>query len=129
MTRSIPVGQTIVLRAAGRDTPFVVDGETRFTGVDRGLGRVGMRTGKRYLSGPPQSDSSSTLALRAGPPSDGETFQWMETLHGDLMLMSLATHRYLRLEPDGRVTSDSRGAEPDPNDGTALRWRRATTDR
>ena len=48
----------------------------------------------------------------------------METLYGDLMLMSLATHRYLRLEPDGRVSSDSRGAEPDPNDGTALRWRR-----
>jgi hypothetical protein len=51
----------------------------------------------------------------------------METLYGDLMLMSLATHRYLRLEPDGRVSSDSRGAEPDPNDGTALRWRRAAT--
>jgi hypothetical protein len=53
----------------------------------------------------------------------------METLYGDLMLMSLATHRYLRLEPDGRVSSDSRGAEPDPNDGTTLRWRGATNDR
>ena len=51
----------------------------------------------------------------------------METLYGDLMLMSLATHRYLRLEPDGRVSSDSRGAEPDPNDGTALRWVRLRT--
>ena len=70
-----------------------------------------------------------TLTLRAGPLSDGETFQWMETLYGDLMLMSLEAHRYLRLEPDGRVSSDSRGAEPDPNDGTALRWRRVTTDR
>ena len=47
----------------------------------------------------------------------------METLYGDLVLMSLATHRYLRLEQDGRVTSDSRGPEPDPSDGTALRWR------
>jgi hypothetical protein len=61
--------------------------------------------------------------LRAGQPGDGETFQWMETVYGDLMLMSLATNRYLRLEPDGRVSGDSRGAEPDPNDGTALRWR------
>ena len=129
LTRPIPVDRTIVLQAAGRVTPFVVDGERRFTVVDRGLGRVGLRAGSRYLSVTPQSDSSSTLALRAGPPSDGETFQWMETLYGDLMLMSLATHRYLRLEPDGRVSSDSRGAEPDPNDGTALRWRRATTDR
>jgi xylan 1,4-beta-xylosidase len=129
LTRGIPVGRTIALHAAGRDTPFVVEGESRFTVVDRRLGRVGLRAGNRYLSVTPQSDSSSTLALRAGAPSDGETFQWMETLYGDLMLMSLATHRYLRLEPDGRVSSDSRGAEPDPNDGTALRWRRATTDR
>ena len=51
----------------------------------------------------------------------------METLYGDLMLMSLSTHRYLRLEPDGRVSSDSRGAEPDPNDGTVLRWIRLRT--
>lgn len=129
LTRSIPVGRTIALNAAGRDTPFVVDGESRFTVVDRRLGRVGMRAGNRYLSVTPQSDSTSALALRAGPPGDGETFQWMENLYGDLMLMSLATHRYLRVEPDGRVSSDSRGAEPDPNDGTALRWRRTTTDR
>ena len=124
LTRPIPVGRTIALHAAGRDTPFVVDGERRFTVVDRGRGRVALRAGARYLSVAPRSDSTSTLALRAGSPSDGETFQWMETLYGDLMLMSVATHRYLRLEPDGRVTSDSRGAEPDPNDGTALGWRR-----
>jgi hypothetical protein len=129
LTRPIPVGRTVALQAAGRDAPFVVDGASRFTVVDRGLGRVGLRAGGRYLSVTPQSDSSSTPALRAGPPGVAETFQWMETLYGDLMLMSLATHRYLRLEPDGRVSSDSRGAEPDPNDGTALRWRGATTDR
>ena len=68
-------------------------------------------------------NTGRSVSLRAGAPRDAETFQWMETLYGDLMLMSLATHRYLRLEPDGRVSSDSRGAEPDPNDGTALQWR------
>jgi hypothetical protein len=40
--------------------------------------------------------------------------------------MNLTTHRYLRLEPDGRVTSDSPGLEADPNDGTALAWRIVT---
>jgi len=129
LTRPIPVGRTISLQAAGRDTPLAVEGQSRFTIVDRGLGRVGLRVGSRYLSVAPQSDSTSTLALRDGPPRDGETFQWMETLYGDLLLMSLATHRYLRLEPDGRVSSDSRGAEPDPNDGTALRWRSVPSDR
>lgn len=53
----------------------------------------------------------------------------MESPPGDLTLMAPATHRSLRLEPDDRVSIDSRGAEPDPNDGTALRWRRATTRR
>jgi hypothetical protein len=43
--------------------------------------------------------------------------------------MSVSTHRYLRLEPDGRVSGDSRGPEPDPNDGTALRWRVVTLGR
>jgi hypothetical protein len=63
------------------------------------------------------------VSLRAGTPGDGETFQWIETLYGDLTLMALDTHRYLRVEADGRVTSDSRGPSPDPSEGTDLRWR------
>jgi beta-xylosidase len=123
LMRPIPIGRTITLGAAGRDTPLVVDGAREFTVLDRRLGRVALRAGARYLSIAPTSDSTSTVTLRAGAPGEAETFQWMETLYGDPMLMSLLTHRYLRVEPDGRVTSDSRGAEPDPNDGTALQWK------
>ena len=119
-------------RAAGRRARHPVRRRRR-DAVHRRRPRPRARRAARGQTVPlrstPRSDSTSTLALRAGPPGDGETFQWMETLYGDLLLMSLATHRYLRLEPDGRVSSDSRGAEPDPNDGTALQWRRATTDR
>ena len=50
----------------------------------------------------------------------------METPYGDLILMSLRTHRYLRLEPDGTVTGDGLGAEPDPADPVLLRWQVAT---
>jgi hypothetical protein len=123
LMRPIPIGRAITLGAAGRDTRVVVDGNDRFTVVDRGSGRVALQAGARYLSVASVNDSTSTIALRATRPGDAETFQWMETMYGDLVLMSLATHRYLRLEPDGRVSSDSRGPEPDPNDGTALRWR------
>ena len=118
----IPFGLTIAMSAAGREAPLRVDGQQWFTIVDRGLGRVALRVATRYVSIAPTSDSTSSVSLRTGPPRDGETFQWMENLYGDVLLMSITTHRYLRVEADGRLTSDSPGPEPDPNDGTALRW-------
>ena len=119
----VPTGRTIALHAAGRDTPLALDDATAFTIVDRGLGRVALRAGKRFVSVTPLTDSTSTVSLRNTRPTDRETFQWMETLYGDVLLMSLATHRYLRIETNGRLSSDSRGPEPNPNDGTALAWR------
>jgi xylan 1,4-beta-xylosidase len=123
LMQPIPIGRTISIKAAGRETPLTIDGQERFAVVDRGLGRVALRAGTRYVSITSESDHASSVSLRGGKPGDAETFQWMENLYGDLLLMSLATHRYLRLEPDGRLTSDSVGPEPDPRDGTALRWR------
>jgi hypothetical protein len=63
------------------------------------------------------------VAPRGGEPGEAETFQWMETLDGDLILMSLATKRYLRVDPAGRVLADSPGPRPDGNDGVRWRWR------
>jgi beta-xylosidase len=126
LMRPIPMGRTITLSAAGRETPFRVDGKDRFTVVDRKLGRVALRSGTSYVSVVPTSDSTSTVSFRVGKPGDAETFQWMETMYGDIVLMSLATNRYLFLSADGGVTASSRGPEPDPTDGTALRWRLAS---
>lgn len=122
LMRPIPVGRTITLKTAGRDTRLVVDGATTFTVVDRSLGRIALRVGNRFISVTAMTDSTSRVGLRATQPGDAETFQWMETMYGDVVLMSLSTHRYLRIEADGHLTSDSRGPEPDPNDGTALSW-------
>jgi beta-xylosidase/S-formylglutathione hydrolase FrmB len=126
LSQPIPIGKTITLRSAGRDTPLAVGGQQQFSVIDRSLGRVALRAGTRYLSVAPASDSTSSVALREGTPGDGETFQWIETPYGDLTLMALSTHRYLRIETDGRVTSDSRGPSPDVTEGTALRWRDVT---
>ena len=119
----IPTGRTITLRGAGRESPFTIDGQDQFTVVDRKLGRVALRSGASYISVSRASDSTGIVRLRVGTPGESETFQWMETLYGDVVLMSLATNRYLFIETDGRVTASSRGPEPDPTDGTALRWR------
>lgn len=123
LMQPIPFGRKIAIATAGRSTPVTVDGLSGFTVVDRGLGRVALRSGARYLSVARTSDSTGAVSLRTGSPGDSETFQWMETMYGDLTLMSLSTHRYLRVEPDGTISCNSAGPEPDPNDGTALRWR------
>lgn len=127
LTQRIPAGRAITLRGAASDTPLTLDGAAEFTVVDRGLGRVALRattaSGIRWVSVRPETDSTSRVSLRAGTPGDGETFQWIETPYGDLTLMALSTHRYLRIGPDGRLSSDSRGPSPDLTEGSALRWR------
>jgi hypothetical protein len=55
------------------------------------------------------------------------TFQWQQMESGDIMLLSLATHRYLAVESQaGNLASaEARGAEPDRGNGAAFEWRPA----
>jgi len=47
----------------------------------------------------------------------------METLTGEIVLMSLQTHRYLRVSSTaGSLTADSPGPTPDGQDGTRFTW-------
>lgn len=48
----------------------------------------------------------------------------METFDGDLILMSLASNRYLRLnQADGKMLADSPGPRPDGQDGVRFQLR------
>jgi xylan 1,4-beta-xylosidase len=51
-------------------------------------------------------------------------FQWQDMLQGDLMLMSLYTHRYLFVDPHARSLSsaDAPGTRPDRKDGACFTW-------
>ena len=122
LMQPIPVGRTIALSAAGRDTPL----RSRRTGpIHRRRSRPRPRRarGERAISVGRADVGQHEHASRFAPArrGDAETFQWMETMYGDLMLMSLATHRYLRLEPDGRMSSDSCRARARPE-----RWHGAS---
>jgi hypothetical protein len=87
--------------------------------VDMKLGRVALKQEDRWLS--IATDGGAGFIEAA--PGTNETFQWMETMDGDLILMSLATHRYLRIDPaTGRVIADSPGPLPDGSDGVRFRW-------
>jgi beta-xylosidase len=118
---AIPFGERIALVAAATGEPVRIANEGVFMVVDRGLGRVALRGDDTYVAVGPDH----VVVTRRGPADEAATFQWMEAWDGDLVLMSLATKRYIRVEPSGRVVADSPGPRPDGQDGVRLRWQMA----
>jgi xylan 1,4-beta-xylosidase len=123
LTRPIPVGRTIAIATAVEGTPLSVEGRSAFRVVDRRLGRIALHTASGYVS-VESAGGGSPVTLRRGAPGDAETFQWIETPYGDLALLSLLTHRYLRVNPATRALSaDHPGPEPGRADGAQFSWR------
>ena len=139
LTKPIPVGQTITLAIYGSGSVLVVkDGVlsavpagdprasspvARFKVVDRGLGRIALQSGSGYVS-VKSPGGKGQVTLKKIRPTDAETFQWTETPYGDLILLSLATHRHLLVEPgSGAVSADHPGPRPDRKDGSCFRWK------
>ncbi|MCX6019941.1 MAG: glycoside hydrolase 43 family protein [Chloroflexi bacterium] len=130
LMRSIPLGEHIVLSSAADGRMMSVcngvlcsapanDSAAHFTVVDRGLGRVALRMDDAYVSVP----ALDCVTLRAGEIGDAETFQWIETVYGDLMLLSLTTRRYVRIAPStGIISADQPGPCSDRMDGVCLVW-------
>ncbi|TGX52664.1 glycosyl hydrolase 43 family protein [Sphingomonas gei] len=118
----IPLGKTVTLAVLGRIMALAEhegaivaqdEGEARFRVVDRGQGRVALAVGSGHVS----INATGDAWLKPGPAGLGETFQWMETVYGETMLMSLVTNRYLTVDPaSGQVSATSPGARPDRTD-------------
>jgi xylan 1,4-beta-xylosidase len=138
LMKPIPLGRKITLAVSGDGSALVVkDGKlsavpaadplasgaaAQFKVVDRGLGRVALQWGDKFIS--VAAGGKEQVTLRARRPTDTETFQWMETPYGDLILLSLATHRHLRVESgSGVVTADHPGPQPDRKDGSCFTWK------
>jgi hypothetical protein len=120
LMQPIPLGRTVSLTVFGGGPVLTVGGESQFQVLDRGNGRVALGTGAGLVS-VGSAGAAGTLALRAGEPGAGETFQWTENVYGDVMLLSLATHRYVRVEPaSAAVSADHPGPKPDRQDGSCF---------
>ena len=121
--RKIPFGKKIELTRAGAVDKLRIGEAATFAVVDGGLGRVALKANGGFVS----VSSSQTAALRAGPPGQAETFQWIETFDGELTLLSLESNRYLRMDETrgGQVFADSPGPRADGKDGVRLQWRPA----
>jgi hypothetical protein len=96
----------------------------RFQVVDLGKGRVALKASNgRFVSAVGEVVSLKDLAGKT--PGDAESFQWVNLMRGDTMLMSLTNHRYLATKPNepGPVTVSSTGPSPDRKNGSCFKWK------
>jgi xylan 1,4-beta-xylosidase len=126
LMRPIPYGKQVRLTSfnsrfgpAVRLNALVASVPTAFSVVDMKLGRVALKSGRGYVS----VDRSGRTSLATTRPGLEQSFQWVETPTGELVLMSLASNRFLRIDPRTQaITADSPGPEPGGNDGARFVW-------
>jgi hypothetical protein len=144
--REIPMGKTIAL-TSGADGSFLVADPQRnalvnvaaegsgipqnakFQLVDLGKGRVTLKAADgRFVS----ADGEATVLkdLAGKNPGVAESFQWVNLLRGDTMLMSLTNHRYLATKPNepGPVTVTATGPRPARKGGAEFKWKAVEDD-
>ncbi len=140
--RTIPMGQTITLTSGADGSVLAADTRnnvlvnvaaatagpvlqnTKFQVVDLGKGRVALKTAHgRFVSA--VEDRVLLNDLAGETPGDAESFQWVNLMRGDTMLMSLTNHRYLATKPDepGPVTVTATGPRPARKGGACFKWR------
>jgi hypothetical protein len=145
LSQPIPVGKTITLtsladstvlvnwrgylRPVPRRSPLAQGPAARFRVLDRGLGRVALESagGEESAGGLVRVENLGGMGeVRIGPGGSAEatTFQWIDLLRGDLLLMSLANHHYLLAQPHaGSLTAaDAPGPAPDRLNGVCFGW-------
>lgn len=124
LRRPIPFDRAITLTSFGQQTGLHLGNgigrgvPSAFKVVDMGLGRVALVSGKTALTVAADGRVATTFAK----PGKSESFQWMETPSGELILMSLVTDRYVRIAADGSIIADAAGPKPDGKDGVRFVW-------
>lgn len=140
--REIPSGRTITLTSGADGSVLVADTQNntlvsvaagatgvemrnaKFQVVDVGLGRVALRSASgRFVSVAEEAVGLKDLA--GGTPGKAESFQWINLMHGDTMLMSLVNHRYLAIKPNepGPVAWNATGPQPARKGGACFQWK------
>jgi len=119
LMRPVPYGKTIMLTNLADNSALTVDGVMQFKVVDRGLGRVALQSPQGFLS---VDSTDAKIKLKKSKPAGSETFQWIETSYGDLILLSLATDCYIHVAPNGAIYANHPGPKPDRKDGSCFSW-------
>ncbi len=140
--REIPLGKTIMLSSGadgsylaadersmllvnvGSDSGIAGAAEAQFEVIDLGKGRVGLKAcNGRFVSAAPEGVILKDLG--GAKPGNAESFQWVNLMRGDMMLMSLTNHRYVATKPNapGAVTVSATGPSPARKCGACFKWR------
>jgi len=141
--REIPMGKTITLTSGADGSFLAADTQNnklvnvaadaggaapqnaKFQVIDVGLGRVAIKaTNGRVLS----AAGAEGVVLKdfaGAKPGDAESFQWVNLMRGDTMLMSLTNHQYLATKPNshGPVTVTSTGPTAARRSGAEFKWK------
>jgi len=97
----------------------------RFTVLDRKQGRVALRAADGRLVTVTGLGEDGKVSLEKPQTGDSQTFQWTEMPRGDLLFLSLTSHRHLRTMPDGSLRADAVGAQANRKNGASFAWRLA----
>jgi beta-xylosidase len=140
--REIPIGKTIALTSNADGSYLAADtqnntlvnvtagsgGSTpqnaKFQIIDLGKGRVALKAvDGRFVSAAGEAVILTDTAGRN--PGDAESFQWINLMRGDTMLMSLVNHRYLAAKPNeqGPVAVTATGPSPARKGGECFKWK------
>jgi beta-xylosidase len=120
LTRPIPYGKSVDLAIMDRASSLNIAGAgNRFRIIDGKLGRVALEAadGRRVTV------QGTEVVLAKPTAGDSQLFQWTEMPRGDLLLLSLASHRYLRADLDGTVHADAPGAQYNRQNGASFTWK------
>ncbi len=145
--REIPLGRTIALTSGADGSFLAADTEkntlvnvaagngsfpqnAKFQVIDVGLGRVALKAANGSLV----SAGLSGVVLKdlaGGKPGNEESFQWVNLMRGDTMLMSLTNHKYLATRPNspGPVTATALAPRPPARAAPSSNGRRSTETR
>lgn len=98
---------------------------SHFKVIDKGNGRIALQS---VIDGGfvtvKNDGRMSEVRIEQNYEGDASTFQWIDMLKDDLMLLSLKTNRYLFVDPNAGslCSADARGARPDRKDGSCFIW-------
>ena len=114
------------LRPVAADSRFAEGKTTHFRVLDRGNGRIALQSletgGFVTVKG---NAGLAEVRIMAEDQGNASTFQWQDMLNGDIMLLSLYSHRYLFVDPHAGslCSADARGARPDHKAGACFVWK------